>query len=67
MNPAITSSSATSFQSKLPAGKIIGEKAIPIALKNATTHPVHPNVRSPKINVKNGIAFEPFGSTFVNR
>ncbi len=44
---------------------MIGEKAIPTALKKATTQPVQPKVRSPKIKVRNGIAFEPFGSTFV--
>ncbi len=44
---------------------MIGEKAIPTALKNATTQPVQPKVRSPKIKVRNGIALDPFGSTFV--
>ena len=62
----MTSNKAASFQSRFPAGKIIGEKAIPTALKNATTQPVHPNVSSPNRNVKKGITLEPLGSTFVS-
>jgi hypothetical protein len=66
MNPKTTNSSATNFQIKLPLGSTRGLKAIPTALKKATTHPVHPNVSNPNINVNKGIALLPLGSTLVS-
>jgi len=45
-----------------PAGRMIGVKAIPTALKNATTQPVQPKVSNPNMNVKKGIALLPVGS-----
>jgi len=65
MNPNETNSKATNFQIKFPFGKTNGENAIPTAAKNATTQEVQPNVNKPNINVRNGIALEPFGSIFV--
>ena len=43
----------------------MGVNAIPIALKKATTHDVHPNVSIPKMKLIKGIAVLPFGSTLV--
>jgi len=63
----MTKPSAPSFHNRFPLGNTIGENAMPIALKKATTQEVQPNVNIPKINVKNGMAFDPFGSTFVKR
>ena len=62
-NPRITNSKAPNFHRRFPLGNTSGENAIPTALKKATTQEVHPNVSNPKINVKKGIALDPFGST----
>ena len=61
INPIIVINKATIFHNKLPAGRTIGENAIPTAPKNATTQLVQPNVRIPNINVKNGMALLPTG------
>jgi hypothetical protein len=50
------------FHNKLPPLNVIGVKAIPMAAKNAITHGVHPNVKSPKIKAKNGMVVDPVGS-----
>ena len=55
------------FQSRLPAPKVIGVKAMPIAAKKAITQGVHPKVSSPKMKAKTGIDEEPFGSVLFNR
>ena len=60
--PAITNNRAIIFHNILPAGRIIGVKAIPTTLKKATTQPVHPKVSNTKNHVKKGIALIQTGS-----
>ena len=65
INPSATKRVAITFQSRFALGNTSGVKAIPIAAKKAITQDVQPNVKTPSMNDKNGIAFDPFGSIFV--